>query len=76
MTIAWIVFRENVDRRLLLGAFAILAGAVLLSWNGQAVSFDPGALLVIGACIAWASTTISREEFQRPIRSTLQCSRG
>lgn len=53
MTIAWIVFRENVDRRLLLGAFAILAGAVLFSWNGQGVSFDPGALLVIGACIAW-----------------------
>ena len=27
MGIAWVVFRENVDRRLLLGAFAILAGA-------------------------------------------------
>lgn len=34
MAIAWIVFRENVDRRLLAGAFAILAGAVLLSWTG------------------------------------------
>ena len=53
MVIAWIVFRENVDRRLLFGAFAILTGAVLLSWNGQGVSFDAGALLVIGACIAW-----------------------
>jgi drug/metabolite transporter (DMT)-like permease len=30
MAIAWIVFRENVDRRLLLGALAILAGAALL----------------------------------------------
>ena len=36
MGIAWLVFRENVDRRLLLGAFAILAGAVLLSWQGGA----------------------------------------
>ena len=35
MGIAWLAFRENVDRRLLLGAFAILAGAVLLSWQGQ-----------------------------------------
>ncbi|MFG1352872.1 EamA family transporter, partial [Xanthobacter autotrophicus] len=35
MGIAWLVFRENVDRRLLLGAFAILAGAVLLSWEGH-----------------------------------------
>ena len=31
MAIAWIVFRENVDRRLLLGAGAILCGAVVLS---------------------------------------------
>ena len=34
MGIAWLFFRENVDRRLLLGAFAILAGAALLSWQG------------------------------------------
>jgi len=53
MAIAWIVFRENVDRRLMLGAFAILAGAVALSWEGHGVSFDAGALLVVGACFAW-----------------------
>ena len=53
MAIAWIVFRENVDRRLILGAFAILSGAVLLSWNGEGVSFDSGSLLVIAACVAW-----------------------
>lgn len=35
MAIAWVVFRENVDRRLMFGAFAILAGAALLSWDGQ-----------------------------------------
>ena len=34
MGIAWLLFRENVDRRLLFGAFAILAGAALLSWEG------------------------------------------
>ena len=32
MAIAWVVFRENVDRRIFLGAMAILAGALLLSW--------------------------------------------
>lgn len=53
MGIAWVVFRENVDRRLLLGAAAILAGAVLLSWQGQGVAFDLGAALVAGACLAW-----------------------
>jgi drug/metabolite transporter (DMT)-like permease len=52
MAIAWIVLRENVDRRLLLGAFAILAGAVLLSWQGRA-SFHWGAVLVAGACLCW-----------------------
>lgn len=36
MGIAWVVFREYVDRRLLLGAFAILSGAALLSWQGGA----------------------------------------
>jgi len=53
MTIAWVVFGENVDRRLMFGAFAILAGAALLSWDGHGISFDAGALLVIGACVAW-----------------------
>ena len=53
MALAWLVFRENVDRRLLLGAFAILAGAVVLSWEGQGVDFDVGAVSIAGACLAW-----------------------
>jgi drug/metabolite transporter (DMT)-like permease len=53
MGIAWAVFRENVDRRLLLGAIAILAGAVLLSWQGTGSGFGMGALAIAGACLAW-----------------------
>jgi drug/metabolite transporter (DMT)-like permease len=53
MALAWLVFHENVDRRLLFGAMAILAGAALLSWDGAGVSLDRGALLVAGACLAW-----------------------
>ncbi len=53
MAIAWIVFRENVDRRLLLGASSILAGAVLLTWNGEGLELDLGGLLIAGACLAW-----------------------
>ena len=53
MAIAWLVFRENVDRRLLLGAFAILAGAVLVSWQGGPSGVGWGALLIAGACLAW-----------------------
>jgi drug/metabolite transporter (DMT)-like permease len=52
MGIAWLVFRENVDCRLLLGAFAILAGAALLSWQGRAL-LDWGAVLIVGACVSW-----------------------
>jgi len=53
MGIAWLVFRENVDRRLLLGALSIVAGAVVLSWNGLGVRFDTGAGLIVAACVAW-----------------------
>src|SRR4051812_26351827 len=52
MGIAWVVFHENVDRRLLLDAFAILAGAVLLSWQGQA-AVHWGGVLIAGACLCW-----------------------
>lgn len=53
MAIAWLVYKENVDRRLLLGAIAILVGAALLSWQGQGISFDVGALFIAGAGLAW-----------------------
>ena len=53
MAIAWVVFRENVDRRLLLGAAAILCGAILLSWNGQGFRLDAGGLLIAAACLCW-----------------------
>ena len=53
MAIAWLVFRENVDRRLLAGALAILAGAVLLSWEGRGIAFGTGSVLVAAACVAW-----------------------
>jgi drug/metabolite transporter (DMT)-like permease len=53
MGIAWVIFRENVDRRLLIGAFAILCGAAILAWDGARFSFDIGGLLIAGACLAW-----------------------
>jgi drug/metabolite transporter (DMT)-like permease len=53
MGIAWLVFRENVDRRLLLGAAAILAGAIVLSWGGEGARLDLGGLLIGGACLCW-----------------------
>lgn len=55
MAIAWVAFRENVDRRLLAGALAILACALLLSW-GSGAGFGGvglGALAIAAACLAW-----------------------
>jgi drug/metabolite transporter (DMT)-like permease len=52
--LAWFVFRENFDRRIALGMLAIVAGAVVLSWPGDAEFGTPWpALAVLGACMAW-----------------------
>jgi drug/metabolite transporter (DMT)-like permease len=56
MAIAWLVFRENVDRRIFLGAMAILAGAVLLSWPEGGITssqLDWGSMLIVLACVCW-----------------------
>jgi drug/metabolite transporter (DMT)-like permease len=53
MLIAWIAFRENVDRRLLIGAAAILLGAVSLSWQGGPGGIGFGTVAIAGACLAW-----------------------
>ena len=52
--LAWFAFKENFDRRIALGMFAIVAGAVVLSWQGDA-SFAGlwPALALLGACFAW-----------------------
>jgi drug/metabolite transporter (DMT)-like permease len=53
MALAWVIFGENVDHRLLFGAAAILAGAVVLSWQGGPDGFGWGAVAIAGACLAW-----------------------
>jgi len=55
VALAWLVFGENVDRRILLGMLAIVAGAVLLSVPSVVTlgSAWPAAA-VVGACLAWA----------------------
>ena len=52
--LAWFVFKENFDRRIALGMGAIVAGAIVLSWPGEArfTGLWP-TLAVLGACFAW-----------------------
>jgi drug/metabolite transporter (DMT)-like permease len=54
--LAWVVFRENTDRRIVLGMLLIVAGAVLLALPGssQGAHLGWGALLIAGACLCWA----------------------
>lgn len=53
--LAWFAFKENVDKRIALGMAAMVAGAVVLSWHGEAhfTGWLP-AITILGACFAWA----------------------
>ncbi len=53
LLLAWVVFKEHVDRRLLLGAAAIVAGALLLSWQGRLGEASLGMGLIALACLSW-----------------------
>jgi drug/metabolite transporter (DMT)-like permease len=54
--LAWIVFRENTDRRVMLGMALIVAGAAVLSGRGAsfASGVGSGAPLIALACLCWA----------------------
>jgi drug/metabolite transporter (DMT)-like permease len=53
--LAWFVFKENFDQRIVLGMAAILLGGVLLSWQSRTELGVPwGALGIVGACLGWA----------------------
>ena len=54
--LAWIVFRENTDRRIVLGMLLIVAGAMLLALPGSShtAGLGWGALLIAAACLCWA----------------------
>lgn len=53
--LAWFAFKENFDRRIALGMAAIVLGAVVISWPGEArfAGWWP-ALAILGACLAWS----------------------
>ena len=51
--LAWFVFRENFDRRLVLGMCLIVCGGALLSWPSGGLSTSLPALAVAGACLCW-----------------------
>lgn len=54
--IAWVVFKENADKRIVLGMVAIVAGGLVLSWPTQGARSGNwlGPVLVGLACLCWA----------------------
>lgn len=53
--LAWWVFREHYERRLVLGMGLITLAGMLLVWPGTAGAMPaPGSLAVVGACLCWA----------------------
>lgn len=52
--IAWVVFKEHFDRRILIGMILIVIGGVILSWqNDMQLEAGLGPLLIALACLSW-----------------------
>jgi len=75
--IAWLAFRENVDRRVFLGMMAIVAGGVLLSWQEvpRAGGWS-GPLLIGAACLAWALDNNLTRRVSGGDAATIACLKG
>ena len=54
--LAWVVFKENADKRIVLGMVAIVAGGAVLSWQpeGAGNSSLIGLAAIAIACLCWA----------------------
>lgn len=52
--LAWFLFRENFDRRIALGMFAIVLGGMVLAWSpSESGGKVIGPLLIAAACLCW-----------------------
>lgn len=53
--LAWVVFRENADRRIVLGMLCIVAGGAVLAWpaGGSAAPDGIGLAAIAAACLCW-----------------------
>jgi drug/metabolite transporter (DMT)-like permease len=55
--LAWVVFHENADRRIVIGMTLIVAGGATLAWPAKGITYPTaglGILAVSGACLCWA----------------------
>ena len=73
--IAWIAFRENVDRRVFAGMVAIVAGGAVLSFQATP-HLGSGTLLIAAACFAWALDNNFTRRISGGDAATLACVKG
>lgn len=77
--IAWLVFRENVDRHVFLGMAAIVAGGVVLAWQPDATSgggLQGGAWLIVLACACWAIDNNLTRKISAADATLIACAKG
>jgi drug/metabolite transporter (DMT)-like permease len=75
--IAWLVFRENVDRRVFLGMAIIVVGGGLLSWQEvPRAGGVAGPLLIAAACLAWAIDNNLTRRVSGGDAATIACAKG
>jgi drug/metabolite transporter (DMT)-like permease len=73
--IAWVAFRENVDRRVFAGMAAIVVGGAVLSFAGTP-QVGWGTLFIAGACLAWALDNNFTRRISGADAATLACIKG
>ena len=57
---AWLVLKEQADRRIVVGMLIIVAAAMLLSVEpGKAFGLTVGALAIAGACLCWGVDNVA-----------------
>lgn len=53
--LAWVLFKESTDKRIMLGMLFIVLGGVVLTWSNQLTAQAwTGPLAITGACLCWA----------------------
>ncbi|ADX46431.1 protein of unknown function DUF6 transmembrane [Paracidovorax avenae ATCC 19860] len=74
--LAWIVFRENAEHRVVLGMAAMVLGGVLLSWAPGSSSSLFHALLIVAACLCWGVDNNLTRQVSSGDAMAIACSKG
>lgn len=75
--LAWLAFRENVDRRVFFGMCAIVAGGAALAWHEPPRAGGvAGPVLVAFACLAWAIDNNLTRKVSGGDATTIACLKG